>query len=118
MSTKMIRTTTLIALVSGKSLAPFNEIHEAAEWVMGHSVWTHEFADKELWQRMRGVVLAKYPQLSVSVEHINSENYRDEIPKIEAMFPPTFAIEQGVQGRTEDPIDSLERIVSKAKGTT
>jgi hypothetical protein len=37
----------IIGLYTGISCGGFGDIHELAEKLMGHPIWTHQFADKE-----------------------------------------------------------------------
>ena len=45
-------TAVIASISSGVLLCNFSEMHEAAEYLMGHQIWTHHFANKELWQEM------------------------------------------------------------------
>jgi len=41
------------SIATGKTYAPFGEIHKAVEELLGRSVWTHEFVQKSLWDQIR-----------------------------------------------------------------
>src|ERR1044072_8821962 len=45
----------------------FDQVHEAATFVLGWPVYTHHLGDKSLWLHMRDVVLAQCPGLPVRV---------------------------------------------------
>ena len=53
-----------LSLVTGRSWGEFHEMHGLAEHVMGHPIWTHEFASEKLWTEMRARVLAAHPTLA------------------------------------------------------
>ena len=43
----------IIGAYTGITCGPFSVIHEYAEKVLGRPVWTHEFADKKLMEKLR-----------------------------------------------------------------
>lgn len=51
----------IIGLYTGITLGPFCDIHELAEKIIGRSIFTHEFADKnfceELKQKVKPMVI-------------------------------------------------------------
>jgi hypothetical protein len=59
------------SIASGKALAPFGEIHKAAEKLMGRPVWTHEFADEGFWELLRNAFEDK---ATVKYNRWNMEN--------------------------------------------
>ena len=54
----------IIGLYTGFTCGPFSDIHEKAEVVLGHAIWTHEFASKELMAELKGLVKAEYVHAS------------------------------------------------------
>ncbi len=46
-----------ISLYSGKRYAPFFDIHEKAEELLGRPIYTHEFADKSIWEEIKTKLL-------------------------------------------------------------
>jgi hypothetical protein len=42
----------IISAYTGMLAGPFEDMHGYAEKVLGHPVWTHQFADKELNDRL------------------------------------------------------------------
>lgn len=73
----------------------FSQIHEAAEFVMGHPIWTHHFASKELWADMQRTLLEQCPGLPTSGENITKENYREKLAEIETEIGKTVRIRKG-----------------------
>jgi len=62
--TKSFDPAVIATLSTGTLLvAPFSLAHEAAEWIMGHPVWTHQFP--ALLPKMREAVLAQFPDMPV-----------------------------------------------------
>lgn len=39
----------IIGVYTGISCGPFSDVHEKFEQLLGRPVWTHEMADKEIW---------------------------------------------------------------------
>ena len=61
MTTREFPTAVIASLSSGVLLCKFSELHEAAEYLMGHPIWTHHFASKLLWEAMQQRVLEQCP---------------------------------------------------------
>lgn len=38
---------------TGVACGPFGDVHEYVEKLLGRPVWTHQFADKELWKEIK-----------------------------------------------------------------
>ena len=71
------------SLTSGVLLcSSFSELHEAAEFVLGHQIWTHHFASPVLWEEIRKTVLAQCPGLPTKIEGVTAENIADRIATI------------------------------------
>jgi hypothetical protein len=73
----------------------FSEMHEAAEFLMGHSIWTHHFASKELWADMQRSLLEQCPGLPTDGTSITADNYRSKLDEIEAEVGKTVCIRKG-----------------------
>ena len=59
--TKQIDPAALAGITTGILMTDFSAVHEAAEQVMGHPVWTHQFP--ALAEQMRDAVLAQFPDM-------------------------------------------------------
>jgi len=100
--TKPISTLALGTLASGISLVErFAGVHEAAEWVLGHAVWTHELPDAV--DRIREAVAAQRPDFPLEIEG-TWQSYRDELLRT---YGPTIEIERGHAVRTASPVQTL-----------
>lgn len=65
METREFSTPALASLTGHKLMSEsFSEVHEAAEFVAGHPIWTHEFADKSNVENLRKIVLEQHPDLA------------------------------------------------------
>lgn len=108
----------ILSLTTGKLLGDFGEMHELAEWVAGYPIWTHEFADKTLWQRLRLTVFAQHPALAAAdadAAKINGENVAEYCVAFEKRFGKSLEIVSGTDERQESPMQSAERIVGADK---
>ena len=107
---KSFRLSAILGLTTGKLLGKFSEMHELAEWVAGHPVWTHEFADKELNERLRQAILSEYPALAeASADNVTPDNYQKFVNEQIERFGGWLKITQGQSKRTEGPVESLRR---------
>ncbi len=50
----------IIGAYTGITAGPFSDIHEYAEKVFGHPVWTHEFADKGMADKLSAAAKADF----------------------------------------------------------
>ena len=101
----------ILSLTTGKLLCAFGDMHELAEWVSGHPVWTHEFAERATWERFRQAVFAQHPALaSVDASAVNRDNCFELLAGWETQFGKSLEIASGSEQRTESPMESLQRI--------
>ena len=108
MEKKEFPTPVLVSLVSGTLLTnSFGDVHQCAEFVMGHSIWTHEFASETLWQTMRAKVLEQHPDFDVNVKHVTKENWREVVAGLIATLGESRELRKGTDERTKNPIDTL-----------
>lgn len=92
----------------------FDELHELAEHVLGHPVWTHEFADAGTVRRLRDAVLAQHPALR------DAEPWAPDgdlaaylagyVERARARYGATLEVEAGTGERTESPLASMQRL--------
>lgn len=116
MEKKAFSTTVLASLTTGVMLGPpFSEVHAAAEFVMGHPIWTHEFAYKALWELMRAKVLEQHPGLDVDASEVNRDNYKEFGAKLVADLGETLEITQGDEVRGADPITTARNMLGPDK---
>lgn len=103
----------ILSLSEGILLTEFSIMHEAAEFLLGHPIWTHEFASKDLWKIMRASVLTQHPQLKkTDTKGINRDNYQERLAAFELTFGKTLKLTCVSHVRNESPLKSLERIAT------
>lgn len=94
--TKDFPTAVIASLSSGVLLCKFGDMYEAAEYLMGHPIWTHHFASKELWKEMQRTILEQCPGMPTEFPaNINSENWHEFKAKLEADLGPTVKLRKG-----------------------
>jgi|SRR5215204_1050230 len=76
---KHIDPAALACLTTGILLTDFSRLHEAAEWVLGHPVWTHQFPS--IADKMRDAVLAQFPDMPTTIDGSQWETIRDNVRK-------------------------------------
>lgn len=111
--TKKFSIAAALSLSTGYSLCKFDEMHELAEWVLGHSIWTHEFASKELFDRMAATVQAQVPGLGTRADYeaFGSDNWQAFLAKETAAHGERVVIARGAEVCTKHPLESLMELV-------
>lgn len=111
METKAFTVPVLVSLVSGKLLcSDFSKVHECAEFVVGHPMWTHEFGSESAWRSLRTKVLAQHPELDVDCSSVNKENWSTFTSALIDRLGESREIVKGSDERTKDPIETLRDI--------
>lgn len=101
----------VLSLTTGKMLCNFRDMHEAAELVLGHPIWTHEFADQGLHDKIKQQVLAQHPDLAdVTGEDVTPDNYTAWMEQANRNYGHERTLVGGRGERAESPIESLQRI--------
>lgn len=83
----------IVTLTSRISLCEFSKVHEAAEYVMGHPIWTHQFSS-QLPDIVR-TILEQCPGLPTKLEGVTPDNYLDCVRDLEEQFGPMVKIRKG-----------------------
>jgi hypothetical protein len=93
--TREFPTAVLASITSGILLCKFGDMHEAAEFVMGHPIWTHHFASKQMNEDIRKTLLAQHPGLPTKIEGVTTENYLQHVAALEAKLGKTLSVTKG-----------------------
>jgi len=116
METKSFSTPALASLSSGLLLCKFGDMHEAAEYLMGHPIWTHEFASKPFWDQMRSKLLEQHPKLPIDrPEGTGEENWREWLDQLVAELGAELTITKGEEVREADPITTARALIGPDK---
>jgi hypothetical protein len=105
--TREFPTAVIASISTGVLLCPFSDLHEAAEFLMGHPIWTHHFASKELSAAMKGAVRGQCPDMPTEIAGVTAENYREKVVELEAKLGPTIAIQKGAGVTAMHPLDGI-----------
>jgi len=106
----------LLSLTTGRLLCDFSAMHEAAEFIVGHSIWTHEFADKLLNAHIRERILEQCPELAAATgEGITPDNYLEFLGRIRAELGAEREIHAGDEVRHISPMDTARELMPNAK---
>lgn len=93
----------------------FSMIHEAAEYLMGHPIWMHHFANKQLTADMRRMVAEQCPGMPTRDGEITPENWREKLVELVAELGPMQTIRKGsgltAMLPTDDIPDHVKTIV-------
>jgi hypothetical protein len=93
--TRDFPTAAIVTLSTGIMLRKFSDMHEAAEYLIGHPIWTHHFADEKLWCEMRRAISEQCPEMPTEIEGVTTENYQEHVAALEAEFGKTVRIRKG-----------------------
>lgn len=105
--TRDFPTAVIASLSSGVLLCEFSKMHEAAEYLMGHPIWTHHFASKDLWKKMQRAIVAQCPGMPTDLPDVTKENYREKVATLEAEFGPVVRIRQGDGTTAKHPLEGI-----------
>ena len=92
--TREFPTAVLASITTGKMLCSFGDMQEAAEFVMGHPIWTHHFADRGLVDDMKRTVLAQCPSLPSEID-VTPGNWQAKLSELEASVGKSFRVNKG-----------------------
>lgn len=95
METRDFPTAVIASISTGVLLCKFDELHQAAEYLMGHPIWTHHFGSKDLWQEMQRTVLEQCPGMPIDAEGIDGTNWPEFKAKLEADLGASVKIRKG-----------------------
>lgn len=117
---KTFGTDIVLSLTTGILLKErgFGEMQELCEYIAGHPVWTHELADKGFVNKLVEAVFEQHPQLrEVEAWDAGDKQGADMLTYLHAYvarqvekFGATLEIKPGSMTRTENPLESFQRI--------
>jgi hypothetical protein len=105
--TREFPTAVIASLSSGVLLCAFGDMHEAAEFLMGHSIWTHHFASKDLWKKMQQSIVKQCPGMPTELEGVTKDNYLEHAARLEAELGKSVTIRQGSGETAISPFDGI-----------
>lgn len=106
--TREFPTAVIASLSSGTLLCEFSAMHEAAEFLMGHPIWTHHFANKDLWEAMKRSIAEQCPGMPMEeIDGVTRDNYREKVRALEAELGPIQRIRKGCGVTAMLPTDGI-----------
>ena len=115
METKTFSVPALASLTTGRLLCGFSEMHELAEHLLGHPVWTHEFASKPLWDRMKAKLLEQHPDIPTETPDDVETNWQAYRDRLIDELGESREIVKGSDERGKGPIETLRELRSDAE---
>lgn len=115
MESKSFSTAALASLTSGMLLCKFGEMHEAAEYLMGHPIWSHEFASKPLWELMKSKLLEQHPGLPRDADGVTEGSWRQFLEAACAALGESLTIVKGSEVRPSDPLTTARAVLGPDK---
>lgn len=104
-----------IAAVGISTGGTFSDIHEALTHILGWDVFTHELADKAIWDRAATLVRKAHPAIVPFADRIrDATGDADAVARITRATVMALGLSldmpKGSDDRTEHPLESLQRI--------
>ncbi len=123
---KTYPTEIVLSLTTGYLLKQggLGEIQDLAEHVAGHSIFTHELVDKQLVTKLVARVHEQHPQLAyvdkfapeiISDDLLRGAYTRAYVTHQIAKYGAELEIEGGTGERAENPVESFQRLIAKAR---
>jgi hypothetical protein len=107
---KMLSTLAVGTLTTGVSLVErFAGVGEAAEWIMGRPVWTHELPGAR--PEIVRLILDQHPDMPTEVDP-GDDGWRLTRQDLLDRYGEQIEVAEGASERTEDPLTSLVRMVA------
>lgn len=108
----------VLSVATGRGVdgAEFPDVHGCITHVLGWDVFTHELAQKSLWDAARAAICRAVPALTTALESEpvdNAEFVMWTAPLLETL-PAILTLPRGDGRRTEDPMASLSRLAPNA----
>ena len=104
---KEFPTAVIASLSSGICLGGFGAMHEAAEYLMGHPIWTHHFADKGICTQMQRAVIDQCPEMPTEISGVDKDNYLEKVADLEANIGKTVRLKKGSGVTAMHPLDGI-----------
>lgn len=105
--TRYFSTAAIASLSTGVLLCKFGDMHEAAEYLMGHPIWTHHFASKELWQKMQHAVIEQCSEMPTELPGADRDNYLAKLAEIEVKIGKVVKIRKGDGATAMHPLEGI-----------
>lgn len=105
--TREFPTEVVASLSTGVLLCDFSAMHECAEFLMGHPIWTHHFANKDLWQSMRQAILSQCPGMPIDADGINKDNYQTYVAELIARLGAVARLRKGDGSTAMHPLEGI-----------
>lgn len=105
--TREFPTAVIASVCTGVLLCEFSKMHEAAEYIMGHPIWTHHFADRAFQAQMQAAILEQCPGMPTEIEGCTKDNYLDKLAAIEAEVGPMQRVRRGSGLTAMHPMDGI-----------
>lgn len=97
----------IASISTGVLLCQFGEMQEAAEYLMGHPIWTHHFGDKGLCEEMQKTVIEQCPGIPIDAASVTKDNWQEFKAKLIAELGKTVRIRKGGGLTAMLPTDGL-----------
>lgn len=98
------------AFTTGILMTEFDPVHEAAEWLAGHPVWTHELP--MFSETLKAAALKQFPNLPTEA----GADWQATRDAIRAHYGDAVDVARGHLFRPADPFTTATAAITKARG--
>ena len=74
---------------------------------MGHPIWTHHFASKELWHKMQRAIVEQCPGMPTALANTDANNYLAKLADIQAEIGKVVKIRKGDGATAMHPLEGI-----------
>lgn len=93
---RLISTQILLSITTGKLLCEVSDYHAACEFILGHRIMFHHFADDTLQDKLCSEVLKQHPDLTADLaDDVNTSNWREKRDALVERFGETREVVAG-----------------------
>lgn len=92
----------------GLGKCSYSDVQQIIGFALGHSIFTHELADRSQNDRAEAAIRAQLPKLPS--RELASKDWQAAADAALAAYGDTVTITEGTEARTENPVSSLARL--------
>jgi hypothetical protein len=111
-------TAIIASLSTGITLCEFSEIGDAAEFLLGHPIWSHHLSDETICSDIKRMIAEQCPGMPADLQNVSTENYRDHIVRLEREFGKTVKIRKGSGLTAMLPTDGIAQSLEEEPPST
>lgn len=97
----------VVALVTRCNIAAWQDVHTAAEHLLGHPLATHQFGSQGPWGAIDAAIAKARPELWAALRPIAGADAYEQLAVAEAAVGKTVRIRKGDGSTARPPLDGI-----------